>query len=95
MRLKRSLLYNCGQLELRSMKSKVKLKGQVTSQQDTLLQEKQNTIDKGLSEIHLLRHEVDHLKTDNEGLKKKVSFFLLLLRPSLPDFLVLPLAFLI
>ncbi|CAM6118155.1 unnamed protein product [Calypogeia fissa] len=61
------------QLELRSMKSKVKLKGQVTSQQDTLLQEKQIAIDKGLNDIHLLRHEVDHFKTDNESLKKKTE----------------------
>jgi chaperonin cofactor prefoldin len=55
------------------MKSKVKLKGQVTSQQDSLLQEKQRIIDKGFNEIHSLKHEVDHLKTDNESLKKKVG----------------------
>ncbi|KAL2635150.1 hypothetical protein R1flu_006629 [Riccia fluitans] len=59
------------QLELRSMKSKVKLKGQVTSQQDTLIQEKQAAIEKGLNEINSLQQDVTRLKQENETLKKK------------------------
>lgn len=61
-------------MELRSMKSKVKLKGQVTSQQDTMIQEKQAAIEKGLSEISNLQEEVNRLKLENESLKKKVCF---------------------
>ncbi|KAG6552985.1 hypothetical protein Mapa_005322 [Marchantia paleacea] len=59
------------QMELRSMKSKVKLKGQVTSQQDTLIQEKQAAIEKGLSDNSTLQQEVNRLKLENESLKKK------------------------
>ncbi|KAL3692593.1 hypothetical protein R1sor_006244 [Riccia sorocarpa] len=59
------------QMDLRSTKSKAKLKGQVTSQQENLIQEKQAAIEKGVSEINTLQQDVTRLRQENETLKKK------------------------
>lgn len=59
-------------VELRSSKQKVKLKGQVTSQQDNLLSERQAAIEKAQSDNISLRNELARLKTEQEENKKKV-----------------------
>lgn len=60
------------QVELRASKQKVKLKGQVTSQQDNLLNERQSAIDKAQADNANLRNELTALKADMEDKKKKV-----------------------
>ncbi|XP_073386853.1 uncharacterized protein [Physcomitrium patens] len=59
------------QVELRASKQKVKLKGQVTSQQDNLLNERQSAIDKAQADNANLRNELTALKADMEDKKKK------------------------
>lgn len=61
-------------MELRASKQKVKLKGQVASQQDNLLSERQAAIEKAQGENHTLRNELANLKADQESSKKKVMF---------------------
>ncbi|KAI5082935.1 hypothetical protein GOP47_0002678 [Adiantum capillus-veneris] len=61
------------QAELRTCKAKVKLKGQMASQQDNLLLERQTAIDRTLQENNTLRQEVTVVKDDNDALKKKVE----------------------
>lgn len=61
-------------MELRASKQKVKLKGQVASQQDNLLSERQAAIEKAQGENHTLRSELTNLKADQESNKKKVMF---------------------
>ncbi|KAJ7555210.1 hypothetical protein O6H91_05G026800 [Diphasiastrum complanatum] len=69
----------CGQIieklqaELRSYKSKFKAKTQVAAQQDSLLLERQSTIDKGILDSNVMRQEIAVLKTQNESLKNKVD----------------------
>jgi len=58
---------------LRASKQKVKLKGQVTTQQDNLLNERQATIEKAETENAALRHELTTIKADVEDKKKKVN----------------------
>ncbi|XP_024541699.1 spindle assembly abnormal protein 6 homolog [Selaginella moellendorffii] len=59
--------------ELRASKAKVKLKAQVTSQQETLLQERQVTIEKNTADSNFMRQEIASLKSDNDCLRKKVD----------------------
>ncbi|EFJ36631.1 spindle assembly protein, partial [Selaginella moellendorffii] len=59
--------------ELRASKAKVKLKAQVTSQQETLLQERQVTIEKNTADSNFMRQEIASLKSDNDCLRKKVT----------------------
>ncbi|KAG0554177.1 hypothetical protein KC19_12G069700 [Ceratodon purpureus] len=59
------------QAELRASKQKVKLKGQVTSQQDNLLNERQSAIDKAQAENATLRNELATVKSEMEDKKKK------------------------
>jgi len=61
------------QVELRASKQKVKLKGQVTNQQDNLLNERLAAIEKAQAENATLRNELAILKADMEGKKKKVN----------------------
>jgi hypothetical protein len=61
-------------VELRASKQKVKTKGQVVSQQDNLLSERQAAIEKGEAENLNLRQELANLKVEQEENKKKVSF---------------------
>ncbi|MCO5594740.1 hypothetical protein L7F22_048773 [Adiantum nelumboides] len=61
------------QAELRTCKAKVKLKGQMASQQDNLLLERQTAIDRTLQENNTLKQEVTAVKDDNDALKKKVE----------------------
>lgn len=61
------------QVELRASKQKVKLKGQVTSQQDNLLNERQAAIEKAEAENATLRNELKTIKVDMEDKKKKVN----------------------
>jgi hypothetical protein len=61
------------QVELRASKQKVKLKGQVTSQQDNLLNERQSAIEKAQAENATLRNELATIKSDMEDKKKKVN----------------------
>ncbi len=61
-------------MELRASKQKVKTKGQVVSQQDNLLSERQAAIEKGEAENLNLRQELANLKVEQEENKKKVSF---------------------
>lgn len=60
------------QAELRASKQKVKLKGQVTCQQDNLLNERQSTIEKAQAENATLRNELTALKAYMEDKKTKV-----------------------
>jgi hypothetical protein len=62
------------QVELRASKQKVKLKGQVTCQQDNLLNERQSTIEKAQAENATLRNELTTLKADMEEKKTKVIY---------------------
>lgn len=57
---------------MRASKQKVKLKGQVTSQQDNLLSERQAALEKAQAENTTLRNELTVLKADMEGKQKKV-----------------------
>ena len=59
-------------MELRSSKQKVKLKGQVTCQQDNLLSERQAAIEKAQSDNISLRNELARLKMEQQENKKKV-----------------------
>ncbi|KAG0623771.1 hypothetical protein M758_3G200700 [Ceratodon purpureus] len=61
------------QVELRASKQKVKLKGQVTCQQDNLLNERQSTIEKVQADNATLRNELTTLKADMEEKKKKTE----------------------
>lgn len=61
------------QAELRTCKAKVKLKGQMASQQDNLLLERQTAIDRTLQENNTLKQEVTVVKEDNDSLNKKVG----------------------
>jgi hypothetical protein len=61
-------------VELRASKQKVKTKGQVVSQQDNLLSERQAAIEKGEAENLNLCQELANLKVEQEENKKKVSF---------------------
>lgn len=58
---------------MRASKQKVKLKGQVTSQQDNLLSERQAALEKAQAENTTLRNELTILKADMEGKQKKVK----------------------
>ena len=60
------------QVELRASKQKVKLKGQVTCQQDNLLNERQSAIEKAQAENATLRNELTTLKAEMEEKKTKV-----------------------
>lgn len=62
------------QAELRTCKAKVKLKGQMASQQDNLLLERQTAMDRTLQENTTLKQEITSVKDDNDSLKKKVRF---------------------
>ncbi len=59
-------------MELRSSKQKVKLKGQLASQQDSLLTERQAVIEKVEADNLNLRSELDTLKVEQGENKKKV-----------------------
>ncbi|KAH8975687.1 hypothetical protein BDL97_01G171600 [Sphagnum fallax] len=61
------------QVELRSSKQKVKLKGQLASQQDSLLTERQAVIEKVEADNLNLRSELDTLKVEQGENKKKVE----------------------
>ncbi|CAK9872377.1 unnamed protein product [Sphagnum jensenii] len=61
------------QVELRASKQKVKTKGQVVSQQDNLLSERQAAIEKGEAENLNLRQELANLKVEQEENKKKAE----------------------
>lgn len=61
------------QTELRASKQKVKLKGQVASQQENLLNERQAAIEKADAENATLRIELTTIKADVEEKKKKVN----------------------
>ena len=58
---------------MRGSKQKVKLKGQVTSQQDNLLNERQAAIEKAQAENTALRNELATIKSDVNDKKKKVN----------------------
>ncbi|EFJ17985.1 hypothetical protein SELMODRAFT_420386 [Selaginella moellendorffii] len=59
------------QAEIKSSKAKLKLKTQVTAQQETLLQERQATIEKNVAEIAALKQEIAALKIEIEASKRK------------------------
>ncbi|KAH7365519.1 hypothetical protein KP509_18G032500 [Ceratopteris richardii] len=61
------------QAELRTCKAKVKLKGQMASQQDNLLLERQTAMERAMQENNSLKQEIATIKDDNEGLKKKIE----------------------
>ena len=63
------------QAELRTCKAKVKLKGQMASQQDNLLVERQTSIDRTMQENNNLKQEIAVMKDDNESMRKKVEFY--------------------
>jgi hypothetical protein len=61
------------QAELRTCKTKVKLRGQMASQQDNLLIERQTSIDRTMQENNNLKQEITVLRDDNDSMRKKVD----------------------